>query len=67
MRRGFAGWDAILRGTFDDTERWVAMDEKTSMGLAVKELQKPRIQILVGTASSTGKATGAIVRAHRRY
>jgi CBS domain-containing protein len=56
-----------LLGTFDVTERWVAMDEKTSMGLAVKELQKPRIQILVGTDSSTGKATGAIVRAHRRY
>jgi hypothetical protein len=38
-----------LLGTFSHAERWVAMDEKTSMGLAVKEFQKPRIQILVGT------------------
>jgi hypothetical protein len=47
--------------------RWTRMDEMSSMGLAVKELQKPRIQILVGTDVATGRATGAIVRAHRRY
>lgn len=51
----------------DFTGRWARMDEKTSMGLAVKELQKPRIQILVGTDPTTGRATGAILRAHRRY
>jgi hypothetical protein len=56
-----------LLSVFDFAGRWVALDEKTSMGLAVKELQKPRIQLLVGTDTSTGKATGAIVRAHRRY
>lgn len=49
------------------TGRWARMDETTSMGLAVKELQKPRIQLLVGTDPTTGRATGAILRAHRRY
>ncbi|TPJ12254.1 Abi family protein [Mesorhizobium sp. B2-7-3] len=49
------------------TGRWVQMDEASPVALAVKELQKPRIQILVGIDGATGKATGAILRAHRRY
>ncbi|PRD40557.1 hypothetical protein C5748_26340 [Phyllobacterium phragmitis] len=48
-------------------ERWVTMDEAEPVSLAVKELQKPRIQVLVGIERESGKATGAIVRAHRRY
>jgi hypothetical protein len=56
-----------LLKAIDLAGRWVGMDEKSSMGLAVKELQKPRIQVLVGTDAATGKATGAIMRAHRRY
>jgi len=47
--------------------RWLEIDDKSSMGLAVKELQKPRVQILVGRDPATGRATGAIIRAHRRY
>lgn len=49
------------------TGRWVDIDERSSMGLAVKELQKPRVQILVGRDAATGRVTGAIIRAHRRY
>ncbi|RWM21121.1 hypothetical protein [Mesorhizobium sp.] len=49
------------------TGRWVQMDEASPIALAVKELQKPRIQILVGIEGASGKATGAILRAHRRY
>ncbi len=56
-----------LLNAIDLSGRWIGMDEKSSMGLAVKELQKPRIQVLVGTDVATGKATGAILRAHRRY
>jgi hypothetical protein len=56
-----------LLNAIDLAGRWVGIDEKTSMGLAVKELQKPRVQILVGTDAATGRATGAIMRAHRRY
>lgn len=56
-----------LLQAIDLAGRWLRMDEKASMGLAVKELQKPRVQVLVGTDSATGRATGAIVRAHRRY
>ncbi|MAW86928.1 MAG: hypothetical protein CMJ42_10405 [Phyllobacteriaceae bacterium] len=48
-------------------DRWVAMDELQPIGLAVKELQKPRVQVLVGIEGASGKAVGAIVRAHRRY
>jgi hypothetical protein len=56
-----------LLQSIDLAGRWLGMDEKASMGLAVKELQKPRVQVLVGTDSATGRATGVIVRAHRRY
>ncbi|RDJ00749.1 hypothetical protein B5K05_33295 [Rhizobium phaseoli] len=48
-------------------DRWTQMDDATPLALAVKELQKPRIQILVGIDVASGKATGAILRAHRRY
>ncbi|MCM2435970.1 CBS domain-containing protein [Agrobacterium rosae] len=48
-------------------DRWTQMDDATPLALAVKELQKPRIQILVGIEAASGKATGAILRAHRRY
>lgn len=51
----------------DLAERWMQLDEVTPLALAVKELQKPRIQILVGIEAASGKATGAILRAHRRY
>lgn len=47
--------------------RWIQIDDATPLALAVKELQKPRIQILVGIEAASGKATGAILRAHRRY
>jgi hypothetical protein len=56
-----------LTEAIDFAGRRVGMNERSSMGLAVKELQKPRIQILVGTAATTGKATGVILRAHRHY
>ncbi|OQM73337.1 Abi family protein [Manganibacter manganicus] len=49
------------------TDRWTQMDDATPLALAVKELQKPRIQILVGIEAASGKVTGAILRAHRRY
>nr|WP_245295134.1 Abi family protein [Pseudaminobacter manganicus] len=56
-----------LLADFDLTNRWAAMDDSTPLGIAVKELQKPRIQILVGVNGASGKVTGAIIRAHRRY
>ncbi|MER8548538.1 hypothetical protein NKH41_22855 [Mesorhizobium sp. M1169] len=46
---------------------WASMDEAAPVGLAVKALQKPRIQVLVGIDVESGKATGVILRAHRRY
>jgi hypothetical protein len=58
---------AHLLDAIDIPPRWAQMVETSPFGLAVKELQKPRIQILVGTDPATGKATGAILRAHRRY
>ncbi|WP_090598084.1 Abi family protein [Pelagibacterium luteolum] len=48
-------------------ERWAQLSDASPIALAVKELQKPRIQVLVGIDASSGKATGAILRAHRRY
>lgn len=48
-------------------ERWVQLSDASPIALAVKELQKPRIQVLVGVDATSGKATGAILRAHRRY
>lgn len=48
-------------------DRRIKMDEKAPIALAVKELQKPRIQIVVEIDYSTEKATGVILRAHRRY
>ncbi len=48
-------------------DRWTQIDDATPLALAVKELQKPRIQILVGIEAVSGKATGALLRAHRRY
>lgn len=47
--------------------QWLAFDQQTAFGLAVEALQKPRVEIIVATESATGKATGAILRAHRRY
>jgi hypothetical protein len=47
--------------------QWVVLDEQVAFGLAVRELLKPRVQILVAIETVTGKATGAILRAHRRY
>lgn len=51
----------------DLSEKWTQMDDTTPLTQAVKELQKPRIQILVGIEAGSGRATGAILRAHRRY
>lgn len=56
-----------LLKTANLADRWTQMDDATPLALAVKELQKPRIQILVGIEAASGKATGAILRAHRRY
>lgn len=56
-----------LTEAIDFAERRVGMNERSSKRLAVKELQKPRIQIPVGTDAATGKATGVILRAHRHY
>nr|CAD7054801.1 hypothetical protein RP007_05506 [Rhizobium sp. P007] len=49
------------------SDRWTQLADSTPLALAIKELQKPRIQIIVGVETATGKATGAILRAHRRY
>jgi hypothetical protein len=46
---------------------WVQMEETAALALAIRELQKPRIHTIVGVDVLTGKATGAILRAHRRY
>lgn len=46
--------------------RWSQMGSDEAFGLAIRELQRPLVQVLVGLDSS-GKATGAILRAHRRY
>ncbi len=46
---------------------WTSLDDQTALALAIKALQKPRIQILVGIDTGTGRATGTIQRAHRRY
>ena len=56
----------LLAG-IDLTSRWAAMDKATPLGMAVKELQKPRIQLVVGIDGKSGKVTGAVIRAHRRY
>ncbi|MER8395176.1 Abi family protein [Mesorhizobium sp. M1340] len=53
--------------SIDIGARWASMDEAAPVGLAVKELQKPRIQVLVGIDVESGKPTGVILRAHRRY
>lgn len=58
---------AALIGAPGLAERWTQMDQDTPFALAVTELQKPRIQILVGIEGASGKATGVILRAHRRY
>lgn len=57
--------DLINRKSF--SAQWLPLDCKIAFGLAVKELQKPRIQIVVGVEGKTGKAIGALLRAHRRY
>lgn len=57
--------DLLASGVLDDG--WVAMEETTPFGLCVKQLQQPKIQILVSTDPGTGQASGAILRAHRRY
>jgi hypothetical protein len=56
-----------LLKTANLVDRGTQMDDATPLALAVKELQKPRIQILVGIEAASWKATGAILRAHRRY
>ena len=56
-----------LTEAIDFAARRIGMNERSSMGLAVKELLKPRIQILVGTGAATGKAIGVILRAHQHY
>lgn len=48
-------------------DTWTSLDDQTALALAIKTLQKPRIQILVGTDAGSGQATGTIQRAHRRY
>ncbi|UVF22793.1 Abi family protein (plasmid) [Microvirga terrae] len=47
--------------------RWIRMDGEIALAIAIKELQKPRVQVLVGVDATTGKTMGTIVRAHRRY
>jgi hypothetical protein len=66
---GLADLNVPLQDLIDDdavAPTWIRLDDRTAFALAVKELQKPRIQILVGV-DATGRATGAIQRAHRRY
>ncbi len=48
-------------------DTWVSLNDQTPLASAIKALQKPRIQILVGTDTLSGRATGTIQRAHRRY
>jgi hypothetical protein len=45
----------------------IASGIRQRVALLVTPLQKPRIQILVGIDAVSGRATGAILRAHRRY
>jgi hypothetical protein len=56
-----------LLGTFSHAERWVAMDEKTSMGSGRQGAPETSHPDPRRNGAATGKATGAIVRAHRRY
>lgn len=56
-----------LLDCLDLTGRWIQMEGDVAFALAIKELQRPRAQVLVGVHAMTGKTTGAIVRAHRRY
>jgi hypothetical protein len=57
--------DLIHRKNF--SSQWIALDHQAPFGLAVKELLKPRVQIVVGIEPATGKAVGALLKAHRRY
>lgn len=46
---------------------WTALDDQTPMATAVETLKEPQLRLLVGTDAATGRATGVITRAHRRY
>ncbi len=48
------------------TGQWTPLLETVPLATAIAELQKPRIQLIVGT-NAAGTVTGALVRAHRRY
>jgi hypothetical protein len=49
---------AHLLDAIDIPPRWVQMAETSPFGLAVKELQKPRIQILVGNRPRNRQGDG---------
>jgi hypothetical protein len=46
---------------------WQALDDQSPFAQAVTALTAPRLRVLVGVNSETQRATGVILRAHRRY
>ena len=58
--------NAVL-GAVGPASHWEVLADCEPMALAVQILQKPKIKILIGVDASSRRATGAVVRAHRRY
>jgi len=46
---------------------WLPMDCNIAVALAIEEILKPKMRVLVGIDPTSGKALGILVRAHRRY
>lgn len=58
--------DTVL-GAPGPAPHWTTLADDEPMARAVEILQQPRVKILVGIDARSGRATGVVVRAHRRY
>jgi len=52
---------------YDLVNRWVTVNESSPFDDTIEILKERQVQIIVGISAPSGKATGAIARAHRRY
>jgi len=46
---------------------WSILPDTAAFGLAIEELKKQSVMILIGVDPDDQKPTGVILRAHRRY
>lgn len=51
----------------DFAGRWSILDDNVPLAVAIEELKRPSVRVLVGRNANNGKPSGAVVRAHRRY